>query len=176
MDKERDCMGLGKLKKKLKDINISDISFAEYDHKDTDRNLFAKLKNSLTRFGQLKPILLNEVDGKYNIIDGKRMVLAFKSLEIPVISAIVFTDLDESDEILLRIIFTQFNFDYDIIKLVDYMHGMMDKYSNADLAELLPYTEDKVENFRTLFDFDWGQYIQEKKVAEEDLIKTKKLF
>jgi len=162
---------------KLQKLDISSIYIPTDDFKITDEPLLEKLENVLKKFGQLQPIIVFKENDSYRLIDGTRIYLAALNLGWESLYAIeIPNNLNSEDIALIRVIFTQFKFDYDVIKLISFMHSFMEKYSIADLEKLLPYSEEDLHSYKKLFDFDWNSFSKDSSTPIDIPIKNKKMF
>jgi ParB-like chromosome segregation protein Spo0J len=161
----------------IKPLRIDQLYIAD-DFKINDSKLLKKLENILKKFGQLTPLLVCKGnDDQYKIIDGVRVYTAAINLKMEILECVV-VDVDEVDSHLLKVIYDQFMFDYDIVNLVEIMHIIMEKYNVYELEKILPYSEEELNNFKKLFDFDWSQYSSGSKSVTESkvVVKNRKMF
>lgn len=165
---------------KIEKIRVDKIYIAQNDYKITESKLLVKLENLLKKYGQLTPILLwKDNDSLYKIIDGGRIYIAALSLGMEYLDAVIIDNIEDSiDADLLRIIYGQFKFDYDVIKLIELMHIVMEKYTISQLELLLPFTEEELNSYKNLFNFDWAQFATGTTSVKTAAvpIKNKKMF
>ena len=112
------------------------------------------------------PIIVREVDGHYEVIDGEQRYTAAKELGYKEIYVYNEGQMSEKEAKALTIWYqvqVPFN-DIDLSHLVIEL---------ADLQIELPYTDGEIADFRNMADFDFSQYKDTSEdVNQDDSIKT----
>lgn len=165
---------------KIQTLRVDQMYISLDDYKTSSTKLLTKLEALLKKFGQISPIIVwkNE-ESLYKIIDGGRVYIAAMNLGIEKLDVVVVDeDIDAVDADLLRVVYGQFKFDYDVIKLIELMQKVMGKYSISQLEELLPYNDEELNSYKALFNFDWNQFADGTNVVKAGKVpvKSKKMF
>ena len=63
-----------------KNLKLSDIELNNYNPNVMNDNYYNALKNNIKNDGYLQPLLINNIDNKYIIIDGEHRFKALKQL------------------------------------------------------------------------------------------------
>ena len=87
------------------DKNINDLIFAEYNPRQLEKDEYKQLKDSITRFGLVDPIIVNKNEDRKNIIVGGhqrvRIAKDMKIKEVPCVE--VDLTLDKERELNIRL-------------------------------------------------------------------------
>lgn len=85
----------------IKDFPVEKLSAAEYNPRIINENSFQKLKESISGFGIIKPLILN---GSNNILTaGHQRAKALKALDIKTAPVIKLENIAKSDEIMFNL-------------------------------------------------------------------------
>ena len=99
------------------DKNINDLIFAEYNPRQLEKDEYKQLKDSITRFGLVDPIIVNKNEDRKNIIVGGhqrvRIAKDMKIKEVPCVE--VDLTLDKERELNLRLNKNSGSWDYDAL-------------------------------------------------------------
>ena len=99
------------------DKNINDLIFAEYNPRQLMKDEYKQLKDSITRFGLVDPIIVNKNEERKNIIVGGhqrvRIAKDMKIKEVPCVE--VDLTLDKERELNIRLNKNSGSWDYDAL-------------------------------------------------------------
>jgi len=99
------------------DKNINDLIFAEYNPRQLMKDEYKQLKDSITRFGLVDPIIVNKNEERKNIIVGGhqrvRIAKDIKIKEVPCVE--VDLTLDKERELNIRLNKNSGSWDYDAL-------------------------------------------------------------
>ena len=151
---------------KIKKVKITDVQANEWNPKDKDTKEYHQVVRSIKTNGLRDPIIVREVDGHYEVIDGEQRYTAAKELGYKEIYVYNEGQMSEKEAKALTIWYqvqVPFN-DIDLSHLVIEL---------ADLQIELPYTDGEIADFRNMADFDFSQYKDTSEdVNQDDSIKT----
>lgn len=115
----------------------------------------SRMLASVRKFGQLRPVLVRQVGGLWELVDGRRLLDAVRELGGDKVVAI---DIGEADPVRVRLaLMVAYEVDYaavaeDVAALVG------SGASPADLASCSPFEPDRIAYFPKLLQFDWSMY------------------
>jgi len=115
--------------------------------------IYKKMKEVMEKKGFYGSIIVREVKGKYEILDGEhrwRCAVDLKFEKIPVETVGKISDKEAQ---FWTIFFNNTRGKDDVIKRAELI-----KMMEAGQAQLLPWTEDELENLKKLVDFDFSQF------------------
>lgn len=149
-------------------LNINEIkpcTFKKYDEKIFSKNLIITAK-----FGQLKPLILNE---SHEIIDGNYLHLAMKKLNYDTAECIIL-QISKEDEFKLKMALTFLIYDIDNLMLGEYIDThIKNKQEAINLTNMVNMTHEEILRFKKLGEIDWQK---ELKKAEFEKKQQQTLF
>lgn len=133
-------------------VSIDDVKPAEYNPRTLSSRKFEDIKDSLTKFGFVDPILLNSNDERKNIIiGGHQRIKVAKDIGIKEVPA-VYIDLDEQKEKELNIRLNKNSGDWEFSKLNDFFDkeslvdwGFDERELTDQFKEIEKISEDNVD-------------------------------
>lgn len=138
---------------KLKIVPIDDVSPNPWNPKDQGTEEFRRVKLSIEKNGLRLPIVVREIDGKYQIVDGEQRWRACKELgyeKVIIYNEGVMEDLRAKE---LTIWYQQqvpFN-EVDLAHLVSEMIGESPSVS-------VPFSQEELDNFMKMTKFDFKDF------------------
>lgn len=147
-------------------INTSLLKGADYNPRKWDANARKQLKESISRFGIVDPILVNSAESRKNIVIGGHFRLhTLKELgyeEVPVVYLNI-PDLEKEKELNIRLNKNQGEFDLDL--LADFDQSFLEDigFDNDDLDEI--FIDDS--------DTENDEFDEEKELAKIKVPKSK---
>lgn len=131
------------------------------------KEMFAKGVNSVKELGMLGSILVRETGGVYEILDGEHRWRYMQELgytECP-----VETMGEVSDEMAqtLTILMNNIRGKDDVEKRAKIFEAL-----NEGQLQLLPFTQEEIENEKALFHFDFSKFSDKKEVKERVVNRT----
>lgn len=123
---------------------------------------YEKLKQSISRFGHVQPIVWNELTG--NVVGGHQSLKVLKDLGYVEVDCIV-VNLPELEEKTLNIALNKISGRWDIDKLSD----LMEELADEGLAVFTGYSEDEIERLTAQIEETIGvsKELSAKEFAEE---------
>jgi hypothetical protein len=117
-----------------------------------------KLESSLRRHGQLTPVVVREVGDTLQVIDGRRVVAALRTIGAATVCVnnLGAINATEAGKIMLAL---RLRFRTDYAKLAYGVAELMAVGETADgLASCSPYNADRITHLDMLTRFDWDQF------------------
>ena len=148
-------------KKKYKlgfiEVPIDKLVKADWNYKTEDNKKQEKLKENIKRNGQIENILIRELDtGYYEVVNGNHRLSVLKELKFKKVYTYNLGKINQSQAIRIAIETNETKFETDTIELAERIKEISNEFDDLDLT--LPYTEQELENFRTLSDFNWEDF------------------
>lgn len=116
---------------------------------------FQKIKDSVEYHGQMDPLIVREVNGKYELINGYHRWQAMKDLGFTKVEIKNLGVISKNEAIKKTLSFEELKIDLDTVetaKLVKALKG------DQDSLKGLPYFTDEIEDKLKMLDFNWKDY------------------
>lgn len=153
-------------------IAIEKIEPNTWNPRKMEENSYNALKKSINDKGFKSIILVRKHEDKFQIIDGEHRFKVLKELGNTHIPAIVVEESDK--EARIQTLTFNVQAEDDAIQLSELLKELTTKYkfSVEELTERLGKTEDEIESYLNLTDFDWKSLeVEEGDVEIEDLVE-----
>lgn len=145
--------------KKFKTLNISQLVKADWNYKENNDELKEKLKENIKRNGQVENIIVRLLDtGFYEVVNGNHRYEAMKELEFENIIVCDITPCNINQAKRLAIETNETKFNTDNIKLAEIFKEISTEFSIEDLEKTNPYTNEDLEDFINIKNFDYSDY------------------
>ncbi|MEA3523518.1 MAG: ParB/RepB/Spo0J family partition protein [Campylobacterota bacterium] len=131
---------------------------------DTDTDA---LKHSIETLGQIEPIVVRSLDGKYEILDGNRRLSVAKALGLHVISVNIIKASD-SDALFLPYLLNAKE-GFDIIEIASYLQNLKENH-NISNETILKKTGLHVNKYSDLFSELKGDALQNFNTHYDELL------
>jgi hypothetical protein len=150
----------------LGSVSVERIDLPSQAIKENDAQLFAKLKASIAKRGQLKTVLvcLNE-QGRYDCLEGGKIVLAMKELDKKTVDAMVMpVTLSEQEKKQIRLELSRDYFLTNYVLIGQMLKELAESEKLNELCATIPFDVRQAENLIAMSDFDWEAFAQNKQV------------
>lgn len=156
---------------KKEKVLVQDVTHFENNYKNKDAVMLHKLKNSIEKYGQLRPINCFESNGDLLCFEGKNILKAITELglkEVEINNHGDITSLDASKTIKditqLHFLMNDVHFKKCDVKVSE----MLNVIENVNYS-LLPFDKEEVDSFIALLKFDWLTYSRAEAKTQHDL-------
>lgn len=147
-------------------INIIDEQIKEYNHQ-----LYAKMLKSVEKRGQLKNIVVCETeDGRFDCLDGSKMVKIFKDIGQTHIVAYNLGVLSDEEKNIVRIELSRDYFLTNYVYIGTLLKESLKAHKIEEICNILPFDKRQVEHLVSMSDFDWEAFNQTKQVEGQKSI------
>ena len=147
-------------------INLIDDQIKEYDHQ-----LYAKMKKSVEKRGQLKNIVVCETkEGKFECLDGSKMVKIYREIGQNHIIAFNLGVLSDEEKNIVRIELSRDYFLTNYVYIGSLLKESLKTHKIEEICNILPFDKRQVEHLVSMTDFDWEAFNQTKQVEGQKSI------
>ena len=150
---------------KVKKVSISEVRPNDWNPKDPNTPEYEKVKRSIEINGLTQPIFVRENDNgetKYEILDGQHRFLSCQELGYPEIY--IYNEGKVPDELAKSFtIFHQLQIPFNTIELAP----LVVELNRLDIE--LPYSDEEVNKFADMLEFDFNDYSTEEPDFNQDL-------
>ena len=150
-----------------KKVDIKLVRPNPWNPNTMSKEMFEKAKHSLKELGMLGSILVREVCGIYEILDGEHRWKAAKELEYTEITVESLGEIDDQKAKVLTVMLNNLKGKDDLEK-----RAAIFKELNENQMSLLPFTKEEIENEIKLFNFDFSQYQRQEKIEEREVTNS----
>ena len=150
---------------KLERVNIKNIVFTQEPIKDNDHQLFEKLKLSIIKRGQIKSVLLCELEnGMYECLEGSKIIKAMNELGIEEVEGYNLGVMSNDEKVLIRLE----NFrDYYLVNYVQVGKMIKEVSSKTKMSEIcntIPFDLRQAQHLVSMCEFDWQSFSDSKQI------------
>lgn len=128
-------------------------------------DIFEKEKKSIEEMGMLGSILVRETAGVYEILDGEHRWKACKELGYTEIPVETIGEIPDNQAKTLTILLNNLRGKDDVLKRAEILKSL-----DEGQLQLLPFSEEEVENEKKLLDFDFSQYDEQEPVKDRQML------
>ena len=140
-------------------IPVEKLVKANWNYKEDDEALLAKLVENIKRNGQIENIIVRELDtGFYEVVNGNHR---YDALCVIGAKEVVCFNLGKISDAQARRIAVETNetrFGTDNVRLAEVLKEINDEFGLSELAKTMPFDEEEIQHHINLLDFDWEQY------------------
>lgn len=147
--------------------NIDDVVPNGFNPNQMSKELFEKEVNSIKELGLMGSILVRDYAGCYQILDGEHRWRACKDLGYTQIQVENLGEIDDNQAKMLTILLNNLRGKDDIEKRAKLFEEL-----NKGQLQLLPFTEEEIENEKALFKFDFSQYDKQEVIPDRIVNNT----
>lgn len=138
-----------RLNMQFKEIKVKDVIENPWNPNEMTKNQLEHLKAEYKRVGYLQPILARPYKGKYQIVDGVHRFRAYKSLNLPVIPAII-KEMDNKEAKTTTLNMNEIKGENNPIKYAELIQDLRKHFDIEELANILNKTPKELESFDLL--------------------------
>lgn len=139
-----------KIRQNILTVSLDKVIPNTWNYNEQVTEMFDKTKANIKQFGFLKPLVVRENNGKYEIINGFHRWLACKELGYKEISVNNLGKVQDEEAKLLTILLNELKGQPNAVKLGRLIDGLYNSNSWENVVGLLPFGNDEIENFRKI--------------------------
>ncbi|TXH14371.1 MAG: hypothetical protein E6R03_09365 [Hyphomicrobiaceae bacterium] len=144
---------------RFKMIKAEQLVKADWNYKENNEELTAKLVENIKRNGQIENILVRELEtGFFEVVNGNHRVDALRHIEAPSVMCYDLGKITAEQAYRIAIETNETRFATDNVKLAGLIAELSKNTSAEDLLLTMPYTNDELQNFIGMASFDFKQY------------------
>lgn len=142
-------------------VKIDDIIVNPWNPNVQSKEMFEKEVASIKELGLLGSILARETGGCYQILDGEHRWKACKVLGYTEITVESMGEIDDNQAKLLTVLLNNLRGKDDLEKRAKIFEVL-----DQGQMQLLPFTEEEIQNTKDLFKFDFLKYDKMEEIGE----------
>ena len=149
---------------KMEFIDITKIDVNEQEIKENDSLLIEKIKKTISKYGQVKSIVVVEKNDSYLCVDGSKVLRCMKELQYSEAHCINVGKLSDEDELLLRISISRDYFLTNYVLLGELFKELRKSKKIEDICNFVPFDTRQVNKMIDMTEFDWEAFNQNKQI------------
>lgn len=156
---EKQGNNMAKLKTGFIQIDIAKLVKADWNYKEEDAEMSAKLEENLKKNGQIENIIIaDNGDGTFEVVNGNHRLDLFLKLGInePMCCNLGTIPIEERKRIAVETNETKFQ--NNTVRLSELLIEISQKYPQEDLEASLPFKKAELEALLNIGNFDFNQY------------------
>jgi ParB-like chromosome segregation protein Spo0J len=130
-----------------KQINLEDVKEALYNPRQITDQELNKLKESLQKFGCVRPLVINEATG--NLVSGHQMLKAARELKIKTLPYLP-VNVSDQEEKVLNLALNKISGSWDDAKLSNMLLSLKD----IDIRHISGFSDDDIKSINTQYNFE----------------------
>ena len=150
---------------KIEKVNINELISPSYNPREITPEEMEKLKTSITEFGYVDPIIVNEVNN--HIVGGNQRYEALKELGYETVDVVYVHEKDPNREKALNIALNKISGDWDFSKLGEIFEEMKVEGFDVDLTGFEEIEVDVLLPNSNFEIFDDEEYIDDEDLPED---------
>lgn len=149
---------------KITDIHLNNLKEAPWNPNQMDEKGIKRLKNSLTRYGLVEPLVVRPIDeSNYEVLSGNQRLKVLKEMRQDSISCAVL-DLNDTEAMLLAQALNDLKGEDDLALKGALLKKILSELPEAEVLSMLPETPNSLNN---LSQIDEGNLADHLKAWEE---------
>ena len=137
---------------------VGKILPAPWNYKEQDEATSAKLLDNLKRNGQVETCIVRTHPtkrGYYEMVNGNHRLDLFMAAGIEQVHCFNLGKVSQQEAERVAIETNETKFDADPVRLAQLVTGLLGTFERDDLLSTLPYSDNELDNFKDLLDFEW---------------------
>jgi len=149
------------------EIELTALVYAEWNYKEDDDELAAKLEANIKENGQVENLIVRpRGDGTFEVVNGNHRLTAFRSLGFQTAICYDLGDVSEAEAKRIAVETNETRFVADKLKLAQHLSDLADNVGAQKLALTMPFSEAEIDNLRRVLTFDWSDRSKRVKCPE----------
>lgn len=141
------------------EVDVNDLVKADWNYKNEDVLLSEKLKSNIKLNGQIENIIIYLLPtGFYCILNGNHRYDVLKELNYTKVMCYNMGAISDSKAKRIAVETNESRFATDNIKLAEIISEIGKEFATEDLISTMPYSEDEINGFNNLLNFNWQQF------------------
>ena len=144
----------------LVNINSTELKPAPWNPNIMDEKMIRHLKESISRYGLVEPLVVRPIDGKgYEVLSGNQRLKVMKNMEINPIPCII-VNLGDTEAMLLAQALNGLHGEDDLALKGDLFKKLLSSIPEDKVLSLLPETAESLKSLASMSDMDIINYLK----------------
>jgi ParB family transcriptional regulator, chromosome partitioning protein len=144
---------------KTVDIDIEDLKPASWNPNRMDEDMTARLKESISRYGLVEPLVVREKDSSYEVLSGNQRLKVLQDMNFKQVPCVV-VNLDDAGAMLLAQALNGLKGEDDFALKGALLKQILSSVSEDEILSLLPETTESLKSLSTINEIDLAEHLQ----------------
>jgi ParB family transcriptional regulator, chromosome partitioning protein len=141
------------------DIDIEKLKPAPWNPNQMNEDMTARLKESISRYGLVEPLVVRKKDDTYEVLSGNQRLKVLQEMDFKQIPCVV-VDLDDSKAMLLAQALNGLKGEDDLALKGALLKQILSSVSEDEVLSLLPETTESLKSLSTINEMDLAEHLQ----------------
>jgi ParB family transcriptional regulator, chromosome partitioning protein len=141
------------------DINIKDLKPAPWNPNQMDDGMMTRLKESISRYGLVEPLVVRKKDNAYEVLSGNQRLKVLQDMNFKQVPCVV-VDLDDTKAMMLAQALNGLKGEDDFALKGALLKQILSSVSEDEVLSLLPETTESLKSLSTINEVDLAEHLQ----------------
>jgi ParB-like chromosome segregation protein Spo0J len=132
---------------------------AHWAERREDREFDHKLLTHVRRHGQMSALVVRKLDGKYEVVDGNRRLVAFREAGLEKVVCVSVGEVTKEEAYRLHVELNELQSYTHHVTIAALLHALPER--SEELAATLPFTPSRIDAYREYITGSWDAYDDE---------------
>jgi ParB family transcriptional regulator, chromosome partitioning protein len=159
---------------KISEIPINRLQEAHWNVNSMDEAMLNHLKDSVSRYGTLSPLVIRKKNEFYEVLSGNQRLRALRELNYKTVPCVV-VDLDDAEARLLAQALNAIHGEDDWNKKAEIIKQILTNIPERQILTLLPETAESLKALSSLNTMDMSAYLEQWQQAQTARLRNVQL-
>lgn len=136
-------------------LPVAALQEASWNYKVANSFLQEKLAANIRRNGQLETIIVREVDGGYEVVNGNHRLLAFRQLGTEQVMACNVGRISDGAARRIAIETNETSFERNDLQFSERLNEILQEFPEEELMQTMPFTKEEFTDLLSVHAYNW---------------------
>lgn len=138
-----------------REVPVAKVKPNGWNYNVQNEATFTKLDRSMKKFGFIEPVIVRQVKGGFEIINGEHRWRAAKTDGLETLRVIDVGKMSDEDAKQLCVIFNELSGNPDEVRLAEVLRSINAKVPTDELLAVMPYSSSEMDMYLNAVDFSF---------------------
>ena len=159
---------------KIVELPIEKLNEAPWNPNQMDEPMQERLRESLSRYGLVEPLVARPVNGLYEVLSGNQRLKVIESMAIKAVPCVV-VDLSDNEAMLLAQALNGLRGEDDLAMKGELLRNILTAMPESEVLSLLPETADSLRSLSSFTQTDIAEHLEAWELAQAARLKHMQL-
>ncbi len=145
----------------IKEVPLAQLREPDWSWHFDDRSVAHKLENSLRQHGQLRALLVRQVEGMFEVVEGRQVFRALQRIGKETVTVHDLGPISQAEAVTVALSL-ELQHEVDYLKIAKEVTKLVASQEGPELSALTPFTGERIQYYVALSaNFDWSQFQEE---------------